>query len=117
MHIIQLVWGAIGQEQFHNMNNNSKASELSFSEALIAMKDGRKIARTGWNGKGMYAVIMPGYPDGIVVNEATRKQHRLEEGTKLVFRPYMQLFTAQKDVAMWVPSCSDILANDWNIVA
>ena len=64
----------------------------------------------------MYLVIMPGYPEGIEVNEVTRKAHNLPEGTKLIYRPYWQLYTAQKDVAMWSPSGSDSLAEDWIII-
>jgi hypothetical protein len=89
---------------------------LTFGHAIEAMKEGHKVARKGWNGKGMYAVLMPGYPNGIKVNEATQKVHGLKEGATLVFRPYFQLYTAQKDVAMWSPSGSDALAEDWMIV-
>ena len=32
------------------------------------------------------------------------------------YRAYWALFTAQKDVATWAPSCSDTLAEDWRIV-
>ncbi len=89
---------------------------MTFGLAVEAAKKGLKIARTGWNGVGMYAVLMPGYPDGIVVNEATRKAHGLVVGASLTFRPYFQLFTAQGDVASWAPSGSDSLAEDWVIV-
>jgi hypothetical protein len=88
----------------------------NFGQAVEAAKQGKKVARIGWNGAGMYAVIMPGYPNGIEANEATRKTHNLPEGSILKFRPYWQLFTAQKDIAMWSPSGSDSLAEDWMIV-
>ena len=89
---------------------------LTFGQALEAAKIGLKISRVGWNGSGMYAIIMPGYPDGIKVNEATRKAHNLPENSTLRYRPYFQLYTAQKDVAMWAPSGSDVLAEDWQII-
>lgn len=89
---------------------------LTFGLAVEAAKLGKRIARKGWNGKDMYVVIMPGYPEGIEVNETTQKAHNLPAGTKLVYRPYFQLFTAQKDVAMWSPSGSDALAEDWAII-
>ena len=93
-----------------------KTDGMNFGLAVEAMKMGKKCAREGWNGKNMYAVIMPGYPEGIEVNEATQKAHNIPEGTKLVFRPYLQLYTAQSDVAMWAPSGSDALADDWQLV-
>ena len=32
---------------------------MNFGEAIEAMKDGKKVARKGWNGKGMWIVLMP----------------------------------------------------------
>jgi hypothetical protein len=89
---------------------------MNFGEAIEAAKQGSKVARSGWNGAGMYALIMPGYPDGIPANEATAKAHKVDVGTVLKFRPYWQLFTAQKDIAMWSPSGSDSLAEDWEVI-
>tara|TARA_R100000541_G_scaffold13823_2_gene23190 strand:+ start:9769 stop:10269 length:501 start_codon:yes stop_codon:yes gene_type:complete len=89
---------------------------LSFGDALMMAKQGSKIARSGWNGKEMYVTIMPGYPDGIEANENTRAAHNLPKGAIIKFRPYFQLLTAQGDIAMWAPSGSDALAEDWMIV-
>lgn len=89
---------------------------MNFGEALAAAKEGYKVARSGWNGANMYAVIMPGYPDGIEINKATANAHMVPEGTVMKFRPYWALWTAQKDVASWAPSGSDTLAEDWDIV-
>jgi hypothetical protein len=89
---------------------------MNFGEAIEAAKAGKKVSRSGWNGTNMYAVIMPGYPDGIPCNAATAKTHGVAEGTVLKFRPYWQLKTAQDDIAMWSPSGSDSLAEDWGIV-
>lgn len=93
-----------------------KKTELNFGLAILAAKEGKKVARAGWNGQNMYAVIMPGYPEGIGVNEATAKAHGVPAGYIMKFRPYWALFTAQKDVASWAPSGSDTLAEDWCIV-
>ncbi|MDT8902191.1 DUF2829 domain-containing protein [Anaeroselena agilis] len=87
-----------------------------FAVALTAIKDGRKVARIGWNGKGMYAFLQKGYPDGIPLNKNTSEATGIPEGTVCRFRPYLMLFTAQGDFAHWVPSGSDILADDWFIV-
>lgn len=93
-----------------------RCDAMNFGLATEAAKMGKKVARAGWNGQGMYAVIMPGYPDGVPCNAATAKTHGVPEGTLLKFRPYWQLYTAQGDIAMWAPSGSDSLANDWMIV-
>jgi hypothetical protein len=89
--------------------------DFTFSNALNALKLGKKIARKGWNGANMFVIYQKGYPDGIAVNKQTAEAYEIPEGTILKFRPYLQLKTAQNDCAMWVPSCSDLLANDWFI--
>jgi hypothetical protein len=95
---------------------NYPTKNLTFGQALAAAKRGEKVARSGWNGQNMYAVVMPGYPDGIAINEATAKAHGLPVGHIMKFRPYWALWTAQQDVASWAPSGSDTLAEDWEII-
>jgi len=87
-----------------------------FGYAIKAMKNGHKAQRAGWNGKNMYVTVLPGYPEGIEVNENTQKAHKLPEGSKLIYRPYFQMMTAQGDIAMWSPSGSDALAEDWVVL-
>ena len=89
---------------------------LNFGQAIEAAKSGKKVARKGWNGAEMYAVIMPGYPDGIAVNETTANAHGIPSGTIMKFRPYWALKTAQNDIATWAPSGSDSLAEDWVVL-
>lgn len=95
---------------------NCSPGKLTFGEALEEMKRGNKVARIGWNGKDMFAVYQKGYPNGIGANKNTAEAYGVEEGTMLKFRPYLQLKTAQDDIAMWTPSTSDILAEDWYLV-
>lgn len=90
--------------------------QMNFGEALEVLKAGKKIARAGWNGQGMWAVLQKGYPDGIGINKNTSDATGLPFGTVCKFRPYFILKTAQDDFAHWVPSGSDILAEDWTIV-
>ena len=33
---------------------------MNFGQALDALKAGQKVARSGWNGKGMYLILVPG---------------------------------------------------------
>lgn len=77
---------------------------LSFSAALIAAKDGEKIARSGWNGKGMWVQIQ--YPD---------------QFSKMTL-PYLYLnypeFSENTPGARvpWFASQTDILAEDWSVL-
>ena len=99
-------------------NNAYKAVSkgVAFGCAVELAKSGAKIARTGWNGSGMYAIIMPGFPDGVPANEDTAIAHNVPVGTIISVRPYWSLKTAQGDLAMWAPSGSDSLADDWIVI-
>ncbi len=89
---------------------------MDFSDALVACRDGMKIYRSGWNGKGMYVVFQPGYPRGIAINENTSKATGIPQGTVCRFRPYLMMYTAQEDFVPWVASQSDLLGDDWFVV-
>jgi hypothetical protein len=89
---------------------------MKFGQALDLMVEGEKAFRLGWNGKGMFAVYQKGYPQGIPCNKQTAEAWGLKEGDLFKVRPYLQLRTAQGDHAMWTPSTSDILADDWEII-
>jgi len=89
---------------------------MNFGEAIQALKDGKKVARAGWNGKGMWIVLMPAlYLDAGVVNARTVKH--IGEGVDLDSQPYIAMFTANKQWQPgWLASQADILSDDWCIV-
>lgn len=96
---------------------------LSYGHAVAAAKAGRKIARAGWNGKGMFVVYMPelNLPPYNTqgtdrkVNDRTAKW--IGEDTPLESLPYFAMFTAQqKWQPGWLASQSDMLANDWMVL-
>lgn len=86
---------------------------LTFGEALVALKAGNRVARAGWNGKGMFAYLVPAnaYP----VQTGAAKEH-FGEGSLVPYRAYLALKTVDDDVATWAPSCSDVLAEDWTVL-
>lgn len=90
---------------------------MDFGAALQAMKDGKRVERAGWNGKGMWVVLMLGYPDGIPANEATARAHRIEPGSTVVVRPYLAMRSVDGSLVNWTISQTDALADDWSIVA
>lgn len=89
---------------------------MSFGLAIEAAKKGKKIARAGWNGKGMYVIYRTGYPDGIPCNKNTADAVGIPEGTLFKVRPYLQMKCVDDTFQMWLASQSDILADDWYIV-
>jgi hypothetical protein len=79
---------------------------MNFGQALEALKDGKKVARMGWNGKGIYLELQ--MPD---------------EHSKMTL-PYIYIVTnglvtdnphAPKGIVPWLASQTDMLAEDWVI--
>lgn len=89
---------------------------MNFSNALNLVKRGYKIARDGWNGKGMFVVYQKGYPQGIPCNKQTAEAWGMKEGELFKCEPYLQIKMANGSHAMWVPSINDVLAEDWQTV-
>lgn len=87
--------------------------KLSFGQAIEALKQGKKVARTGWNGLGMFLYLVPGS-----VFKVNREPllSLYEEGVELTYRPHIDLKTADGSIATWSPSGSDALAEDWIIL-
>ena len=103
------------KKQFENAYYKTSEA-MSFSHALHALKLGCKVARKGWNGKGMFIVLMPPlYLEAEKVNSRTAKH--IGEGEDLDCQPYIAMMNAQKQwIPGWVASQSDLLCEDWVIV-
>lgn len=94
---------------------------MSFSQALMALEDGFRVTRPGWNGKGMWLFLQTGklvHPADvthpILSAYATNKDSLRKPG--LCIRPWIGMFTADEEMVPWVASQSDLLAKDWMIV-
>jgi hypothetical protein len=87
--------------------------QMCFSGALLHLKGGACIARAGWNGKGMFVYLVPAnsYP----AQTGAAKAH-FGDGALVPYRAYMALKGADNTVNTWVPSVSDVLADDWQLV-
>lgn len=92
---------------------------LSFSEALSLIKLGYKVARVGWNGKGMWICYGQGNkecPASQFWNSHTRAFAEANGGKAEVL-PYLIMKTADNKILMgWLASQTDMLADDWGIV-
>ena len=71
---------------------------MTFGEAVEVLKDGARVARSGWNGKNMYLELQ-----------------RPDANSKMTL-PYIYMFTVQKDLVPWLASQTDILSEDWQEV-
>ena len=88
-------------------------SGMTFGLALEAMKRGERVARVGWNGKGLFVYHVPAnsYP----VQTGAAKAH-FGEGALVPYNAYMAIKNVNDTVSTWVPSVNDCLATDWHIV-
>lgn len=88
---------------------------MNFGDALGQLKLGSRLARDGWNGRGMFVVHQAGYPDGIAINANTSRATGIPEGTICNFRPYLMMRTVDGEFVPWVASQTDLLAEDWTV--
>lgn len=93
-----------------------KCDNMTFGIAIEAMKKGNKVARRGWNGKGMFVVYQKAYPNGIPCNKQTAEAWGLNEGDLFICNPYFQIKNVDGSHSMWVPCINDCLAEDWIIL-
>ena len=89
---------------------------LTFGLAIEAVKKGYRIARKGWNERGMFVVYQKAYPQGIPCNKQTAVAWGLNEGDLFRCEPYLQIKMTNGSHSMWTPSINDCLAEDWYIV-
>jgi hypothetical protein len=87
-----------------------------FGWALEALHSGQRVARSGWNGKGMWVSLQRGYPSGIPINQNTADSTGIAVGTVCRFAPYLMLRTATGEFIPWTVSQADVLATDWTVV-
>lgn len=86
---------------------------MDFGAAIQALKNGQKVAREGWNGKGMFLFLVPG--SVFKVNRAPLLGI-YPEGTEINYRPHIDMKTVDGEIVPWVASQTDVLAEDWVIV-
>lgn len=86
---------------------NLNIRTFTFGEAIRKLKTGQKVARKGWNGKGIYI-----------------EMQKPDEHSKMTL-PYIYIVTnglvtdnpdAPKGVVPWLASQTDMLATDWRVV-
>lgn len=98
-------------------------TNISFSEALVALKEGQSISRTGWNGKKMFLWLNRGSHDfrtDVEVDYVEGIKDDLfddaAEGTTTRL-PNINMRTATgSTVTGWLASQTDLLAEDWCVL-
>ena len=88
-------------------------NESDFAWALREIKNGNKLQRSGWNGKGMFVFLVPG--SQFTVNRLPLLGI-YPEGTVIDYNPHIDMRTADGSIVPWLASQTDVLANDWQLV-
>lgn len=96
---------------------------LSFGDALRYLKAGMRVTRAGWNGRGMYLWLMPA---AVVKAEWCREPHLKalaeQNGGEIECLGTIRMFTVNASgrravLTGWLASQSDMLEEDWEVVA
>jgi len=87
---------------------------LTFGEALGALKRGQRVARSGWNDKGMLLVLVEGWRNMPLEPGSPYADAGLKSVT---IDPHIDSYTALGTMQPgWVASQADLLADDWQVV-
>lgn len=97
---------AVFEEAYRRIDN------LTFGLAIEAAKKGHKIARKGWNGKGMWLAYISHW-DMPTVHAMELFPCGCDAGT---FLPFIGMKTADNKFVPWLASQTDVLAEDWVII-
>lgn len=107
--------------------NAAPPTLVTFAQALEAAKQGKRIARNGWNGKGMWVYVNKGSMDKTGLPPHHEGQ-AFSEGIDLTLfesgdagtctrLPNLNMVAATgSTVTGWLASQTDLLADDWVIL-
>lgn len=83
---------------------------FDFGKALLELKTGNKVSRSGWNGKGMFLQLVEPYKDFKITDD------QVSLVTDATLLPWIGMKTADNKFVPWLASQTDVLSEDWGIV-
>jgi hypothetical protein len=84
---------------------------LSFGHAIEALHRGERVARAGWNGVGMWLTLVSTNWNGSFSHHGSHAP-----ADWVGNQPFVVIFNASKEFALWQPSQADMLAKDWQVL-
>ena len=84
---------------------------MNFGEAVNNVKNGHKIAREGWNGKGMFVIYVP--EENI---DLTEQQEKMFGVSNIILNEHFLIKNVNNTLSTWIPSINDCLAEDWYVI-
>ena len=101
---------------------------MNFGKAIEALKEGKLVQRTGWNGKGLFVFMqVPAQISrDIVPNMQSLPQAVKDEFEKrfsgsamtdglIKYNDQLALVNTSNTISGWSPSTNDSLATDWEL--
>ena len=111
-----------GGDTIWSSNNPVKLNTMNFGQVIEALKEGKCIKRTGWNGSNMF--VFKHVPNTVSITFVPNMQS-VPESAKLEFikreedihyKNQMVIVKPDNTIDSWVPSSSDVFAEDWVIL-
>lgn len=93
-----------------------REGEMNFGHALEILNRGGAVARTGWNGSGMFLYLVPAPATGYPAQTGVAKAFFGEEAL-VPYTAYVAIKSVNGTVSPWAPSQTDMLADDWTIIS
>lgn len=92
---------------------------MTFGEAIEALKTGCRVARKGWNGKGMWLVLVSGTQNAQLREGTPYREALGQESCEIL--PHIDMWTTNADgrramLPGWLASQTDMLSEDWELV-
>tara|TARA_R110002096_G_scaffold419007_3_gene623408 strand:- start:365 stop:679 length:315 start_codon:yes stop_codon:yes gene_type:complete len=103
---------------------------MEFGKAIEALKEGKMVAREGWNGKGLFIFMqipseismdivpkMQSLPQSVKLEFAMRRMaHSVPEDASITYQNQLAMVYPDNSIYGWVASPSDVLEGDWIIL-
>lgn len=108
-------WEIVGKADVKDLDIQT----FTFGEAIRRLKAGQKVARKGWNGKGMFIYLTSGSMVPVVSMKPETANHLfgerlLECDETVTINPHIDMKASDGTVVIgWSASQTDMLAEDW----
>lgn len=93
---------------------------MNFGQAIEALKEGKKVARKGWNGKGMFIYLVQGTTLEAMDLDGEAGEHigsNLPPFSHVKINSHIDMLAADGSIVVgWLASQTDMLAEDWEVV-
>lgn len=108
---------SVFEEAYH------KVGLFNFGDAIVLLKTGIAVRRRGWNGKGMFIVKqVPNHITGDIIPKMQSPPQSAKdilmsrEDPHIDYTNQMLIINPDGRADSWVPSSSDVFAEDWEVV-